>query len=279
MDTTRTSPLLSTPPGVGESYAFAGDWHGNVPWVNKTLTQLAENDVKTVYQVGDFGLWPGREGKHYLDMVSNFLDRRDMQLYIILGNHEDYNRYEQMTLADDGWLTLPNPKYSRLHFAPRAHIWEAHGLRFASLAGAGSIDQNLRVEGKSWWPQEEITETHRDQLIALLDEKGWANTDVFLSHESPAGVTMESWAAVNNPHWFTPEIQHYCYRQRVLLREAVDRAAPRWLIHGHWHYRHTTQMEGVTPTGHDYRCNIVGLAADGDNGNLWRPRIGELQQQ
>jgi len=278
--TTTTETITYPAPIVpeGESYVFAGDWHGNTLWVKKTLSRLAAAGVNRVYQVGDFGLWPGPEGEYYLDTVAQALRNHDMDLYVILGNHEDYGKYAQMRPSPEsgGWLQLPSEKYSRMNFAPRAHVWEAYGLRFASLSGAGSIDKGLRVEGKSWWPEEEITDADRDAFIALLDERGWDNVDIFLSHEAPAGITMDSWAAANHPTWFTPEIQYYCYQQRIRLREAVDRAAPRWLIHGHWHYRHTTELEGVRTDGTDYRCTIVGLKDDGEPENLWRPGMNEL---
>ena len=46
------------------------------------------------YQVGDFGLWstrPGTRGRHYLDTVQAALAEHDAQLYVVLGNHENYD--------------------------------------------------------------------------------------------------------------------------------------------------------------------------------------------
>ena len=42
---------------------FAGDWHGNVAWATSRLQAFGATGVSTVYQVGDFGLWPGPGGK------------------------------------------------------------------------------------------------------------------------------------------------------------------------------------------------------------------------
>lgn len=259
-------------------YAFAGDWHGNLPWVRPLLAGLASSGVSKVYQLGDFGLWPGAAGKKYLDGIADVLAEHDMTLYVILGNHDDYSQHEKMKRVADGWLQLRTARYGRIFFAPRQHAWIEDGLRFASLCGAGSIDRNLRVEGETWWRQEEITEADRDNLIAMLDDLGWDSVDVFLSHEAPMNVQMGSWAAAARPYWFDHVTEYYCQHQRVLLGEAVDRAAPAWLLHGHWHRRHRTLMEGVNSHDVPYLCTVIGLAEDGKGDNSWQPGAGELSR-
>ncbi len=51
-----------------------------------------------------------------------------------------------------------------------------------------------------------------------------------------------------------------CNEQRELLREAVDQTTPRLLLHGHWHYRHTSLLhrESRPPV------RVEGLACDSD---------------
>lgn len=264
----------SDEPGV--PFAFAGDWHGNTAWVMSALPRLAGAGVRTVYQVGDFGLWPGDSGAKYLRKVSRTLEACDMRLYVVLGNHDDYDRHAQMRPAEDGWLRLRAEEHDRIRFAPRAHTFTAHGLRFASLTGAGSIDRDLRVPGKSWWPQEEITDADCADLVRLVRQRGWERVDVLLSHESPAGVRMPSWASSARPVWFTHEIEYYCWTQRVRLREAMDQIMPAHNIHGHWHTRSTQRLDGVGPEGREYTCQVTCLDMDGTSANLWRPAATDL---
>jgi predicted phosphodiesterase len=232
---------------------FAGDWHGNTNWALKALDAFASRGVTTIYQVGDFGLWPGPSGRDYLYKLTHRLLKNRQTLYVVLGNHEDYDQVEQMTLGADGWLTLAG--YPAIRFAPRAHTWEVDGIRYAALGGAGSIDRNARKPGASWWPQEEITDVDVKNLEHLLDANGWDTVDVFLCHEAPAGLHRVGMSG--RPVWFTPEVEHDCYQQRVRLRTAVDRARPSTLVHGHWHDWYEDDIDGV-----DYDTTVFGLAAD-----------------
>lgn len=266
-------------------FAFAGDWHGDTGWAQKALARLALVGVGTVYQVGDFGLWPGDRGFKYLRKVAASLSQHDQRLYVVLGNHDDHDKHAQMVEAEDGWLRLRSEAYERIRFAPRAHLWEAHGLRFASLVGAGSIDRGLRTPGRDWWAEEEISDSDCAALVEMARERGWlpggraeagSGVDVFVSHEAPAGLRIRSWAQESRPAWFTVEVEHYCWAQRVRLRGAVDQLAPNWLVHGHWHLRYSQVLLGATPDGGAYECQVIGLANEGTSGNLWRPRVGQL---
>lgn len=251
---------------MGGKVAFAGDWHGNKQWAKRVLNALHEENVSTIYHVGDFGLWPGNSGKKYLHELHKVLVNNDQIVYITLGNHEDYSRVQFMkpVLDGDGWLALT--AYPRLRFAPRAHVWVAEdGTRYASLGGAGSIDRNLRTENVDWWAEEELLSTDVHTLTELVAEQGWDKVDVFISHECPAGVRMIGFDTM--PVWATHDIQHYCYLQRVRLREAVDVVTPTVLFHGHWHNSGVQVLQGVSAEGEDYETVINSLNMDGRRWN------------
>lgn len=237
---------------------IAGDWHGNAPWACRVVRAMREAGVSRVYQVGDFGLWSGAHGRRYLETLHKVLDELDMVVYVVLGNHEDYTRVASMRSGQDGWLYMKG--LSRIRYAPRAHTWIDTGCRFASLGGAGSIDRLARVEGDTWWPQEEILDSDVEELRALLRARDWTSTDVFLSHEAPAGVHRVG--NIGRPSWITPEVEHYCWTQRVRLRDAVDSAAPAFLVHGHWHQWYDDALDGIRPDGSDYTAAVVGLNCD-----------------
>jgi Icc-related predicted phosphoesterase len=245
---------------VSNRVGFAGDWHGNHTWARKVLKNFAEENVSLIYHVGDFGLWPGAEGKFYLQKVHATAEENNQNLFIVLGNHEDYDRVAQMQTDDEGWLFLKN--YPRFRFAPRGHTWVAeNGTRMAALGGAASVDKAFRVEGKTWWGQEEITEADCEQLVANVQKENWEKVDVMVTHDAPAGLTRKGMQP--KPHWLTPEIEHYSWTQRVRLREALDQVQPRWLVHGHWHEWFRDEWEGVPLNGGNYTCQVVGLDCDG----------------
>lgn len=254
--------------------AFAGDWHGNAYWARLCLTGFAAAGCSTVYHLGDFGLWPGADGKDYLVRVHRALDEHDQTLYIILGNHEDYDRVSQMHTDDAGWLYLTD--YPRMRFAPRGHVWLDGQTRMAALGGATSIDRAFRKPGRSWWAEEEITKADVQALVENVGEQGWERVDVFLTHDAPAGPRRIGFNP--KPAWFTEEIEHDAWAGRLLLREATDNVKPRWLLHGHWHDYYRDVIEGVDAEGSDYTCEVIGLADDGNPRNVitacLTPKVG-----
>ena len=148
---------LDPPPG---RVLVAGDWHGNREWalsVIKRVPQLlAGEQTRLILQLGDSGIWPGTEGRRYLDSVSAVLDLVNAQLSFADGNHEDFpaacpaGRRRRCGRARRGPAEhLPPAARSPLAVDRAAPGWPA--------AAASSLDKAARTEGADWWPQEEIT--------------------------------------------------------------------------------------------------------------------------
>lgn len=243
-----------------------GDWHESASWAAPTMAAVARTTpARHWYQVGDFGLWstrPGTRGRHYLDTVQAALAEHCAQLYVVLGNHENYDLTASFEHDEGGWGLLP--PWDRIRFAPRAHAWTHPGtsMRFAALGGAGSIDLRRRTIGKTWWMAEEITASDVADLEALLPPDG---VDVFLSHEAPAGVDVIPGEPVNGIA--DDKVRAYCRRQRELLQQAFEAARPRWAFHGHWHLFHTATLTCKGPDGRPFTARVVGLDRDGEAGN------------
>ena len=264
---------------VAKTYAFAADWHGNAYWAKVIIKNVAEHHgVKTLYQLGDFGLFPDKDGIEYLDEVSVQLNKYGMSLVIVPGNHDDYNQLSKMGTDEDGLLRFDESKYENIRFLPRGHVWEHDGDRFATLGGAGSIDKLLRVEGETWWSGEEITLEDTKKLIDNVKSLGWDKVDFLLTHEAPAGARIESQInGFNRPSWFTVEVEHYCWTQRMLLRDLVDEIKPTINLHGHWHVKSQNLIDGVDTQGNEYKTQVLGLAAEGMKGNSWIPKEGDIE--
>ena len=66
----------------------AGDWHGDQAWALNVIKRvpelLAAERTRLVLQLGDFGIWPGRDGQRYLAAVGWALDQVDAQLWLSL---------------------------------------------------------------------------------------------------------------------------------------------------------------------------------------------------
>lgn len=243
------------------AFFAAGDWHGETDWAQRVIQFTAQENVNTLVQLGDFGIWPEPGGPKYVRKVNIACEKNNVDLIVIPGNHENYDRLDKLDIDENGWMV--NPEWARIKFAPRGHVWQMpNGMWAAALGGAGSIDRNLRVEGKSWWAGETITMENVETLTSNLAAAGNPTVDVMFTHECPAGVRRPS--SHGGLPWLTPEVEHACYQQRVILREAVDRVNPKNLYHGHWHNWFEDTIEGVNSvTGKDYTTRVYGLTMNG----------------
>ncbi|WP_236966941.1 metallophosphoesterase family protein [Microbacterium aurantiacum] len=228
--------------------AVSGDWHGNLGWLRAwapAIRRLAP-DVTTIFQVGDW----------WVDPVATdaiFTATEITRVFVTLGNHEAWGEITPLLAAHPGqavrvsevtWL-LPRP--SRVRVGGRGVL---------SLGGAASVDRLWRVEGRDWWPDEEIT----DEQVAAAIAGG--PTDVLLTHESPEGTPVPEVGDVlrTNPQGWPDAALEASTRSRQQVTRvwgAVDAAL---LVHGHMH----VAGSGALPDGR----RVVALGRDGFPGNL-----------
>jgi Calcineurin-like phosphoesterase len=248
---------------------FAGDWHGNTRWALRCLEKFHDLGIPVVYHVGDFGIWGGPNGSAYLQALNKKLTRYGMILIVVPGNHENYDMLERWPLNPEGFISRTTD-LDRIWCAPRGHTWLHNGARVVALGGAFSIDKYARKPGFSWWPQESITQADVDTLITNLDMLEWDTVDLFLSHDLPAGLDVGK-----KEFKLSPELEWESYQQRLLLRQAVDRARPHSQVHGHWHKYLRNTLEGVGTDSYltSYTTEVYGLDCDGFNNNLMTARI------
>jgi predicted phosphodiesterase len=217
---------------------IAGDWHGNLPWVERVIRHAATHDVDTILQLGDFGYWvdDGRTAS-YLSSIEAMLDEADIRLFWLDGNHEDHTR-----VAD--WQDTT--QYPRIRYLGRGFRWQWWDKTWMSVGGAMSVDKHYRVEGLSWWPQEELTD----------DEVGYAGrdgaVDVVVSHDCPRGVDIpgvgpDTKGGVRG-NW-PPDILADAQHHREKLATICRKTAPDWLFHGHYHIPYASNFEATSVIG------------------------------
>jgi ribulose-5-phosphate 4-epimerase/fuculose-1-phosphate aldolase len=241
--------------GVPDRIGVAGDWHGNTAWATRAVRKMAvllpSSAPRVIVHLGDFGIWPGPDGREYLSEVTAALAEADAELWFVDGNHEDFSQLARLRPGPDG----RSPVTERIWYLPRGHRWRWHGREWLALGGAVSVDRALRTAGVDWWPEEEITWR---QAGAVIDA---GHADVMVTHDCPAGV----------PHTFPPPPRQWAAADlrrseahRGLLREVVLSVEPRWLMHGHLHmgYQRTVDL-GRGPV------EITGLDRDGAEHSNW----------
>ena len=214
---------------------LAGDWHGNDRWAVSVLESFYAVGIRTVFQLGDFGFWPGYSGAAYLSKIMGACEALGMKLWIVPGNHEDYTQIEDPETLDGSvpeLQVLGKGEGWEVAVLPRGFVWWEGERKFLAFGGAPSIDYPNRRLGISWWQEEMIRDS---DLLRLIEDDG---VDVMLAHDAPDGGTAAVQAIINTPAhlsmWSDAGLA-YCKEGRMKMNEAVRIVNPRLFAHGHMH--------------------------------------------
>lgn len=243
----------------------AGDWHGDTRWAMHALKLFAAHRIRTIFHVGDFGLWPGEGGAKFLRKVDRTLADLGQTLYVTEGNHEWFDKLDQIKPSGDG-LKRVTP---RIIFLPRGYRWVMNGWKFLSLGGAPSVDFDKRKRGVSWWPQEAITMGDVYRIREGVEARG--TVDVMITHDAPKGILAIEKAISGNPHGFSDKGLQYSAEGRELLHAAWEMAKPGLLFHGHYHVPVDEVIEGE-----GFSSRIIGLDREYQHGNLGTLALDDL---
>jgi hypothetical protein len=255
--------------------AFAGDWHGDSGWAEACVQSLAAAQVRVLFHVGDFGIWPGPAGKKYLTRVEKVCAASNMTILVTPGNHEDWGRLDQKRVRDigDGWGPVQHLS-DHIKVLPRAHRFTmttptGTTRSFVSLGGAPSLDFERRVEGRSWFPTEAITEEDVERTIA----GGFA--DIMIAHDSPDApyaVRKVVDILASNPFGFSDRALDYASVGRERMTRAYEGVAPSVFFHGHYH---ASDSRVFADESGDQR-QVVGLNKQYQAGNMFRLDLDTL---
>lgn len=229
-----------------ERLGFIGDTHGDLTFTFRALESLSQRGVPAVVVVGDFGFVWGQD-RAGLRALSTAATELNVWLMFVDGNHEDFDALYAFPIGDDGirWVA---PLIGHL---PRGSRFSIHGLRFAVMGGANSIDRWHRREGYSWWSAEQISDEDLDQL-------GNEQTDVLISHDAPESLpTLDQRLSLTKKYWSIGGLA-YAARGRKQFTRAFRAVRPSTAIGGHYHYfvDQTVRVRNETP---EFNCRVVLL--------------------
>lgn len=244
----ESAPISDLPDPV---VAVAGDWHGDLSWMQKALGAIRRADplVSTVLHLGD--LWTSPSVLRTIDSCARRLGFE--RVLLTAGNHE---LWHELTPALDAAGGMPARLSTFVWVLPRPYRFTIGGREVLSLGGAASIDRAWRKAGVEWWPDEAITDAMVDEAVA------GGSADVMLTHETPdrtpVGVIQRILST--NPLGFPA----FARSESGLSRRQVDRVweavRPELLMHGHMH----APGAGVTPDGR----RVVSFGMNGQPQNL-----------
>jgi predicted phosphodiesterase len=238
---------------------LAGDWHGNTGWachvVEESAKLLADEEQKIIIHAGDFGVWPGQEGRDFLDDLSGVLSAYEIEVWFVDGNHEWHPELIALREEGSGHGLVPIDRESLdeayIRWIPRGHRWSWHRKTWMGLGGAVSVDAAVRSKGRSWWPEE----TYTGEQLAYARRAG--KVHVMVTHDSPSAVRMNFGTP---PSFWDPMDLARADAHREQLQDLVDVVQPKVLVHGHYHQVVRTTIE-------PYGTQVIGLDMDGVDGN------------
>ena len=199
---------------------LVGDIHGKfydyeVSSLNRGLRHKTDHVPTYSVQVGDFGI--GFNSKYWHEQVNSWMIDNPTHRFI-RGNHDDPAMCKTMAgYIPDG--TVEND--------------------VMYVGGAWSIDQAYRVEGISWWHDEELS-VH--ELDKIYDEYVKIKPNFLISHDCPTSIAWEMFISRGLGLSGFNQIKT---RTGEALQAMFEAHQPKFHFFGHWHQTRELTLYGT----------------------------------
>ncbi|MDP3971710.1 MAG: metallophosphoesterase [Candidatus Nanopelagicales bacterium] len=245
------------------SIMLAGDWHADQHHAKQCIRKTAEQGIGLLIHLGDFGYgFPSTHG--YLRHVSAAAVENNVELWNILGNHDNNDDIEWLETDDEGRkIAAPN-----VLILSRGHRFVIEDVSFTAIGGAVSVDKQYRTEGDDWWISEEITDEQESAIRQLPP------TDVLLCHDTADGYHIPGLLSDREfTAAFGPTVRAEAETHRQRISRIVDALTPSLLIHAHYHVAYEHNRLSTSDAGVEFTTHVIGLPAEESPGNLRHMRI------
>lgn len=194
---------------------FIGDVHGKY----EPYKRLIKNGPPSI-QIGDMGVGFRRtQGPKMGEVYRNpphYMMQPDHRF--IRGNHDN-----------------PQECKKQSQYIPDGHV--ENGMMF--VGGAVSIDRAYRIEGFSWWPDEELT---TEELNQLVDKYREVKPRIMVTHDCPEGLAQAMLNATGSWQKLDPK---FSSRTRQALEAMWQSHSPELWVFGHWHVSFDHVLRGT----------------------------------
>jgi len=168
-----------------------GDTHGIIDSYKLYMGQfplqkeLTRDDLLII--AGDFGgVWDGGTNDK---KVQDFHNEKNYTTLFVSGNHENFTLLETYPVEEWNGGKVHRISDNILHLI-NGEIFEINGTSIFVMGGATSLDKKFRVEGETWWPDEEPSEETFARALNNLEQHG-NKVDYIISHTCPESVRKQ----------------------------------------------------------------------------------------
>lgn len=211
-----------------------GDLHGRIEPL--LFANLNKNDILII--LGDFGLIWDKDDKTVQSILDIIEREIPYTIAFIDGNHENFVQIKNFTKKIEKWNDgLIDRISNNLIHLRRGEIYNINDKRIGICGGANSIDKAWRIEGESWWKEEEITNEDIENFKTNL--KNNKKIDFMLTHDCPENLVpiVKLYSGINDNGKISNS-----QKQLEKIYKIVD--FNKWYF-GHWHmnYKFNNQFE------------------------------------
>jgi len=188
---------------------FIGDVHGKY---DRYIKVSKPGSI----QVGDFGFGFFTRVKGHRRFIDNNLHIPDDR-WVLRGNHDSPKLCAKHNRCLDDWGSVPTNE------------------DIFYISGAWSIDYQWRVEGVSWWRDEELS---YEELQRAIESYEVLKPKIVVSHTCPASVAETFLAQTHKPYYGMGRTEN-------ALESMFELHKPEVWIFGHWHTSLDFTMKGT----------------------------------
>jgi len=160
---------------------LTGDCHADFRKIYNFADRMELNENDYIIVLGDMGLFWRNDRKDADVFIRDFEERYNFNLYFVDGNHENFKILNNLIIDKNGMGYISN----HIKHLRRGCRYNIDGKDILTIGGADSVDKFRRVEGLSWWREEEITSKEIEAIAA-------GHYDYILSHSCPLSIFEEN---------------------------------------------------------------------------------------
>lgn len=213
---------------------FLGDVHGKF---DKMLDGIERYDIRneTIIQVGDFGVGFLRDKEQmelYLSSLGEILSDRRITMYVVRGNHDDPNYFNELKIYGRGLILVPDYTYLGID-----------GQVVLCIGGGVSIDKSARHLGVNYFGDDELMIER-----PLISHK----FDILVTHVPDPNIFYDCPKDGLN-YWINadPSLKLLLEAEHNILMKLGNKVECKYWVAGHYHMDRRVRMP--------YRCyDIVG---------------------